>query len=56
MTSLRFPRAFTDLVGCRYPIVQAPMAGANDWKLTAAVSTAGGLGFLPCGMLKPAEV
>ncbi|MFB7913343.1 nitronate monooxygenase [Streptomyces sp. NPDC056061] len=38
----------TDL--CRYPIVQAPMAGgASGPQLAAAVSEAGGLGFLAAG-------
>jgi nitronate monooxygenase len=40
--------ALTDL--CRYPIVQAPMAGgASCPQLAAAVSEAGGLGFLAGG-------
>ncbi|MFJ1746325.1 nitronate monooxygenase [Streptomyces sp. NPDC088116] len=40
--------ALTDL--CRYPIVQAPMAGgASCPLLAAAVSEAGGLGFLAAG-------
>ncbi|MEJ8634940.1 nitronate monooxygenase [Streptomyces sp. NPDC006475] len=40
--------ALTDL--CRYPIVQAPMAGgASSPQLAAAVSEAGGLGFLAAG-------
>ncbi|MFC4609778.1 nitronate monooxygenase [Streptomyces maoxianensis] len=40
--------ALTDL--CRYPIVQAPMAGgASCPQLVAAVSDAGGLGFLAAG-------
>ncbi|ORT61840.1 nitronate monooxygenase [Streptomyces sp. CB03238] len=40
--------ALTDL--CRYPIVQAPMAGgASCPQLVAAVSEAGGLGFLAAG-------
>lgn len=40
--------ALTDL--CRYPIVQAPMAGgASGPQLAAAVSEAGGLGFLAAG-------
>ncbi|WP_406115251.1 nitronate monooxygenase [Streptomyces sp. NBC_01014] len=35
---------------CRYPIVQAPMAGgASGPQLAAAVSEAGGLGFLAAG-------
>ncbi|MDN3295633.1 nitronate monooxygenase [Streptomyces ficellus] len=40
--------ALTDL--CRYPIVQAPMAGgASSAQLVGAVSEAGGLGFLAAG-------
>lgn len=33
------------------PIIQAPMAGVQGSALTVAVSNAGGLGSLPCGML-----
>ncbi|MFB7556360.1 nitronate monooxygenase [Streptomyces brevispora] len=42
------PTALTDL--CRYPIVQAPMAGGVSCpQLAAAVAEAGGLGFLAAG-------
>jgi nitronate monooxygenase len=41
----------TDLLGIELPIVQAPMAGAQDSALTIAVANAGGLGSLPCAML-----
>jgi nitronate monooxygenase len=34
-----------------HPIIQAPMAGSQDYKLAVAVSNAGGLGSLPCAML-----
>ena len=44
-------RRYLDLVGIDHPIVQAPMAGANLGAMTIAVSRAGGLGSLPCGML-----
>jgi nitronate monooxygenase len=40
-----------NLFGTRWPIVQAPMAGAQGAKLAIAVSQAGGLGSLPCAML-----
>ncbi|MFE6775725.1 nitronate monooxygenase [Streptomyces sp. NPDC057702] len=47
--------ALTDLH--RYPIVQAPMAGgASRPQLAAAVSTAGGLGFLAAGYKTPAAM
>ena len=32
-------------------VVQAPMAGVQDARLAAAVSSAGGLGSIPCAML-----
>jgi nitronate monooxygenase len=41
----------TDLLGIELPIVQAPMAGAQDSAMAIAVSNAGGLGSLPCAML-----
>jgi nitronate monooxygenase len=40
-----------DLLQIDLPIVQAPMAGAQGAELAAAVSSAGGLGSLPCAML-----
>ena len=39
------------LLGIRLPIIQAPMAGVQGSALAVAVSTAGGLGSLPCAML-----
>jgi nitronate monooxygenase len=48
-------RRYLDLVGIEIPIVQAPMAGANLAGLAIAVSKAGGLGSLPCGMLTPEQ-
>ena len=39
------------LIGIDLPIIQAPMAGAQDSAMAIAVSNAGGLGSLPCGML-----
>ncbi len=39
------------LLGVTLPIIQAPMAGAQDSALAVAVSNAGGLGSLPCAML-----
>ncbi len=49
-------RRLLDLLQIEHPIVQAPMAGAQDWELVAAVSEAGGLGSLPCAMLKPEQI
>ena len=45
--------ALLDLLEIDLPIVQAPMAGAQAGELAAAVSSAGGLGSLPCAMLTP---
>jgi len=45
-----------DLLGCELPLIQAPMAGAQDHRLAAAVCQAGGLGSLPCAMLTPAAL
>ncbi|WP_439886510.1 NAD(P)H-dependent flavin oxidoreductase [Pseudomonas sp. MBLB4123] len=39
------------LLGCELPIIQAPMAGAQDQRLAIAVCQAGGLGSLPAAML-----
>lgn len=41
----------TDLPGVRWPLIQAPMAGAQGSELALAVSGAGALGSLPCAML-----
>lgn len=49
-------RRFLDLVGIELPIIGAPMAGAMDAELAAAVSEAGGLGSLPSAMLGPQQL
>ena len=41
------------LLGIELPIIQAPMAGVQASALAIAVSNAGGLGSLPCAMLRP---
>lgn len=43
----------TRLLGTRWPLIQAPMAGVQGSALALAVSRAGGLGSLPCAMLPP---
>lgn len=45
--------ALRALFNVEKPIIQAPMAGVQDYRLAAAVSNAGGLGSLPCAMLGP---
>ena len=44
------------LLNIDLPILQAPMAGVQGSALAVAVSNAGGLGALPCGMLSPEGV
>ena len=39
------------LLGVRWPVIQAPMAGVQGSALAVAVSAAGGLGSLPAAML-----
>ena len=43
--------ALKTLLGIDLPIIQAPMAGVQGSALALAVSSAGGLGSLPCAML-----
>lgn len=52
------PRVASALTGlCRHPVVQAPMAGGvSGPALAAAVSEAGGLGFLAAGYKTPAAM
>jgi nitronate monooxygenase len=45
-----------ELLGVSLPIIQAPMAGVQGSALCIAVSNAGGLGSLPCGMLSPEAI
>ncbi|TMP46040.1 2-nitropropane dioxygenase [Pseudoalteromonas citrea] len=45
-----------NLLGTQYPLIQAPMAGVQDSKLAIAVSEAGGVGSVPCGMLSIEQI
>jgi nitronate monooxygenase len=45
-----------ELLGIRYPIVQAPMAGSTTPELVAAVSEAGGLGSVGAARTPPDEL
>lgn len=49
-------RRLLDLLPLGVPIVQAPMAVASGVDLAVAVSSAGGLGSLPCAMLTAPQV
>ena len=48
--------ALHKVLGVQCPVIQAPMAGVQGSALTIAVSTAGGLGSLPCAMLDAAAI
>jgi len=43
----------TDRIPSRFPLLQAPMAGAQGSALALAVCAAGGIGGLPAAMLSP---
>jgi nitronate monooxygenase len=45
--------AMPSLIPSTYPLIQAPMAGAQGSAMAAAVCNAGGLGSLPAAMLSP---
>ncbi len=47
--------SFFDALNVTIPIVQAPMAGAQDIDLPVAVSNAGAVASLPCALLSPNE-
>ncbi len=47
--------SFTDLVGCRLPLQQAPMGGITTPPIAVAVAEAGGVGML-AGVMAPAPV
>lgn len=50
------PPPLCTLLGLSQPIIQGPMAGADTPALAAAVSAAGGLGMLGCGMRSPTAI
>lgn len=43
----------TDLLGTRFPLVQAGMIWCSGWRLASAVSNAGGLGVIGSGSMYP---
>lgn len=49
-------KQLNELLNIEFPIIQAPMAGVQGSALAIAVSNAGGLGSLPCGMLGPEAI
>lgn len=49
-------RPITLLLDVELPLIQAPMAGVQDEELAIAVSTAGGVGSMPCALLEPVRL
>ena len=49
-------RALTELLSIKHPIIAAPMLGVTTPEMVAAVSNAGALGSLPCGMMSGEEI
>ena len=43
----------SQLLGIRYPIIQAGMVWVSGWKLASAISNCGGLGLIGTGSMKP---
>lgn len=56
MTANYLPQSLADTLGVEYPLLQAPMAGASNPDLVAAVSNAGGLGGLGAAALGPEQL
>ena len=51
---MTFRTAVTQRLGISHPIIQAPLAGGGDTpELVAAVSEAGGIGFIGAAYLTP---
>jgi enoyl-[acyl-carrier protein] reductase II len=45
----------TEILGCKYPIIQGPIGPLNDPKMVAAVSEAGAFGVLALGFITDTE-
>jgi enoyl-[acyl-carrier protein] reductase II len=43
----------TELLGIKYPLIQAGMIWCSGWELASAVSNAGGLGVIGSGSMYP---
>lgn len=53
---MQWPDQLTDLLGIRYPIIQAPMLGIATPDMVAMASRAGCLGNLPVGGMSPEQI
>jgi NAD(P)H-dependent flavin oxidoreductase YrpB (nitropropane dioxygenase family) len=45
----------TDLLGCKYPIMQGGLSGLGTWELAAAISEAGAVGCITASVYKTPE-
>lgn len=50
---MKIQNEITQLLGVKYPIIQAGMVWVSGWRLASAVSNAGGLGLIGAGSMKP---
>ena len=46
----------TELLGCKYPVIQTAMGWVADPKLVAATGNAGGFGFLAGATIPPEQM
>lgn len=53
---MRDQSSLVKALGLKYPIIQAPMAGATNAKMVACVSNAGGLGSLGAGYMPGEQI
>lgn len=56
MTAMALATRVTELLGIRHPILLAPMGSASGGTLAAAVTAAGGLGFIGSGYADPDKI
>jgi len=50
---MKLNNRISELLGIRYPIIQAGMIWCSGWRLASAVSNAGGLGIIGAGSMYP---
>ncbi len=52
---MKWKTRVTELLGCKYPIMQGAMAGLGNWKFAAAVAQAGGHGIITASVSRTPE-
>jgi nitronate monooxygenase len=53
---MKWKTSITELLSCKYPIMQGAMAGYGTWKFAAAVAEAGGHGILTASVSRTTEM